>query len=86
MSQHSLTPLDKLAVGDAGRVARVEGDDAVWLRILEMGLLSGVDVTVVKVAPLGDPLELRVRGHHLSLRRAEAARVWVERMAEEVGT
>ena len=62
-----------------GRVLSVEGDDDVWLRILEMGVVPGALVTVVKFAPLGDPIEFRLRGYHLSLRRQEASRVCVER-------
>ncbi len=47
-----------------------------------MGIVRGTVVTVVKFAPLGDPMELRLRGHHLSLRRAEAARIHVETRGE----
>ena len=50
---------------------------ALTLRLLEMGLVPGTDVVVIKRAPLGDPIELRLRGFHLSLRRVEAARVEV---------
>lgn len=79
MSDPTTTTLDQLPRGAAGRVLRVEGEDDVWLRILEMGIVRGTLVTVVKFAPLGDPLELRLRGHHLSLRRAEASRIHVRR-------
>jgi ferrous iron transport protein A len=67
--------LAELAVGGTGRVLAVEGSDDVSLRLMEMGLTPGVEVAVVGVAPWGDPLELEVRGYHLSLRRSEAARV-----------
>jgi ferrous iron transport protein A len=70
-----LTALDALAIADRGRVVRVHGTDEISLRLLEMGLTPGVEVTLVGVAPLGDPLELEVRGYRLSIRRAEAARV-----------
>lgn len=67
--------LETVAVGQAGHVHDVAGADAVALRLLEMGLTPGVSVRVVGRAPLGDPLELEVRGYRLSVRRAEAARV-----------
>ena len=69
--------LDRIAPGNSSRVADVAGDDAVALRLLEMGLTPGVAVRMVGWAPLGDPLELEVRGYRLSLRRSEAARVSV---------
>ena len=58
--------------------ARIEGVDDVSLRLMEMGLVPGVELTVLGVAPLGDPLELELRGYRLSLRKSEAARVEVE--------
>ena len=67
--------LAELAVGGSGRILAVEGTDDVSLRLMEMGLTPGVEVAVVGVAPWGGPLELEVRGYHLSLRRSEAARV-----------
>ena len=70
--------LDVLSVGAAGRVADVRGSDATSLRLLEMGLTPGTAVRVIGRAPLGDPLELEVRGYRLSIRRAEAARVALE--------
>ncbi len=59
--------------GDRVRVARVAGKGPLRQRLLDMGLTKGVSVTVQKVAPLGDPLEVSVRGYQLSLRKAEAA-------------
>lgn len=67
--------LASLPIGTRGTVARIEGDDEITLRLLEMGLTPGVEVTVLGVAPLGDPLELELRGYRLSLRRLEAARI-----------
>jgi ferrous iron transport protein A len=67
--------LDQLAVGGSGRVLSVEGTDDISLRLMEMGLTPGAEVAVVGAAPWGGPLELEVRGYHLSLRRSEAARV-----------
>lgn len=72
--------MPSLATLDPGRSARVEwlgGDDAITLRLLEMGLTPGVAVRVVGRAPLGDPIEVELRGYRLSLRRSEASRVEV---------
>jgi ferrous iron transport protein A len=63
------------AIGSTARVADVAGDDAVAIRLLEMGVTPGVTVRVIGQAPFGDPLELELRGYRLSIRRAEAARV-----------
>ncbi len=70
--------LDQLRLGEAGRVVDVTGDDAVAIRLLEMGLTPGVTVRVVGKAPFGDPLELELRSYRLSIRRAEAARVTIQ--------
>lgn len=59
--------------GEKARVAAVTGEGPLRQRILDMGLTKGAEVTVRKVAPLGDPLEITVRGYELSLRKAEAA-------------
>lgn len=71
-------PLSEVGIGDRARVCRVEGPPHVRLRLLEMGLTSGTLVEVIRVAPLGDPMELSVRGYRLSVRRSEAAAVRVE--------
>lgn len=71
------TTLDLLGLGRKAEVVGVEGPGGMAIRLLEMGFVPGTRVELVKVAPLGDPLELRVRGYHLSLRRAEAAYVRV---------
>lgn len=73
------TTLDALEVGQEAEVRGVGGPGDMTVRLLEMGFVVGTRVRLVKVAPLGDPLELRVRGYHLSLRRAEAAHVRVRR-------
>lgn len=67
--------LENIPIGSTARVADVAGEDTTSLRLLEMGLTPGVDVTVVGTAPLGDPLELELRGYRLSIRRNEASRV-----------
>ncbi len=70
--------LDQLKVGESATVARLNGEGAVKRRIMDMGLTKGTAVTVRKVAPLGDPIELTIRGYELSIRKDEAAKVEVE--------
>jgi ferrous iron transport protein A len=73
-----VTLLAQLDVGARSRVVEVLGTDDVSLRLLEMGLTPGTEVAVVGKAPLGDPLELEVRGYRLSVRCNEAARVQID--------
>ena len=75
MATHSL---DQLRPGGRGRITRIDGDDALVQRLMEMGLLEGEDVEVVGFAPLGDPMEVRLGDYRLSLRRVEAARVQID--------
>ena len=75
-----MTTLAQLSVGARGRVVRVSQLDEISARLMEMGLTPGVDVQVLGTAPLGDPIELSLRGYRLSVRRSEAARVEVEEM------
>lgn len=67
--------LKEARVGDTVIVARVHGEGPVRRRIMDMGLTKGVQVLVRKVAPLGDPMELNIRGYELSIRRADAEMV-----------
>ena len=67
--------LDQLAPGSSGKVSRLNGDGAVKRRIMDMGITKGVEVSVRKIAPLGDPIELNVRGYELSIRKEEAAKI-----------
>ena len=69
--------LNELEVGKTAKVVRINGEGAVKRRIMDMGLVKGTEVTVRKVAPLGDPIELTVRGYELSIRRDEAATIVV---------
>lgn len=71
-SELTVTPLDLFPFGEPARVIAVSGTGAVARRLMEMGVVPGARVQVIKAAPLGDPLEVRVRGYHLALRRAEA--------------
>ena len=66
------------AVGNNVTVKKLEGDGAAKRRIMDMGITKGVSVYVRKVAPLGDPIEVTVRGYELSLRKAEAEKIIVE--------
>ena len=68
----------ELKPGQKGRIAKVPGADAVQRRIMDMGLVKGAEIEVERVAPLGDPLEVKIKGYHLSLRKEEAARIFVE--------
>jgi len=71
--------LEQIAVGRGGTVLRVDAHDArTRQRLMEMGLTPGVRVTVKRVAPLGDPIEVTVRGYELSLRKADAEMIEVE--------
>ena len=69
--------LNQIKVGRSVKVARVMGSGPLRQRILDMGLTKGAEVTVRKMAPLGDPLQITVRGYELSLRKAEAACILV---------
>ena len=64
--------LDSLPLNKSARVVAVRGSGAVARRLMEMGVVPGAPVCVVRSAPLGDPLEIRVRNYHLELRRSEA--------------
>jgi Fe2+ transport system protein FeoA len=72
-----MTPLSQLQPGQRGQIARVEATDAIGQRLLEMGLLEGEEIEVVGFAPLGDPMDVRLRDTHLSLRKREAGLVLV---------
>ena len=70
--------LKQVKVGETVRVVKLHGEGAVKRRIMDMGLTRGVEVYVRKVAPLGDPMEVTVRGYELSLRKADAEMIEVE--------
>jgi len=69
--------LNELKTGETAKIVRLNGGGAVKRRMMDMGLTSGTEVTVKKIAPLGDPIELSVRGYELSIRKDEAANVEV---------
>lgn len=70
--------LKESKVGDTVRVVKLHGEGAVKRRIMDMGLTKDVDVRIRKVAPLGDPIEVTVRGYELSIRKADAEMIEVE--------
>ncbi len=69
--------LNELKTGETAKIVRLNGGGAVKRRMMDMGLTSGTEVTVRRIAPLGDPIELSVRGYELSIRKDEAANVEV---------
>lgn len=77
------TNLSQLKPGQSCVVSRVEGEGMVRRRLFDMGITPGVTIRVRKIAPLGDPMELTLRGYRLSLRREEAAPVIVEMLSEK---
>ena len=69
--------LKDIKVGQSAEVVKLEGDGAVKRRIMDMGITKGTQIHVRKVAPLGDPVEVTVRGYELSLRKADAQKILV---------
>lgn len=74
-----MTSLDHLRPGESGIINDVQCETADGTDLMEMGLTNGTRVRLVKFAPLGDPLEIKVRGYHLSLRRSDARSVLIEK-------
>ena len=70
--------LKDIPVGEKATVIRIHGEGAVKRRIMDMGITRGVEIFIRKVAPLGDPFELNLRGYELSLRKADAEMVEIE--------
>ena len=70
--------LKQASIGETVKVVRLHGEGAVKRRIMDMGITKGVDIYVRKVAPLGDPIEVTVRGYELSLRKADADMIEVQ--------
>ena len=75
--------LKNARVGDTVRVIKVEGEGAVRRRIMDLGITKGVEIFIRKVAPLGDPFELTVRGYELSVRKEDAKMVLVEKLSSQ---
>jgi len=74
----SIKKLSDLKTGQAGTVLKISGEKQIRRRIMDMGVLKGSEVEVLRIAPLGDPIEFSVRGYNLSLRKSEAGLIDVE--------
>ena len=70
--------LREVPVGNSAKVVKIHGEGAIKRRIMDMGITRGTEIYVRKVAPLGDPIEITVRGYELSLRKADAESIEVE--------
>ncbi len=70
--------LKEVSIGQTVKVSKLTGEGPIRRRIMDMGITKGVEIYVRKVAPLGDPIEVTVRGYELSLRKADAAMIVVE--------
>ena len=73
-----MTTLKDVNIGATAKVVKLHGEGAIKRRIMDMGITKGTAVTLRKVAPLGDPMELRVRGYELSIRKSDAELIEVE--------
>jgi Fe2+ transport system protein FeoA len=80
----AMIPLSQFKEGERGVIVKVQGAGAFRKRLQEMGFIRGTEVSVEKYAPLRDPVELIVKGYHVSLRVEEAAQVLMEKQEEEV--
>ena len=74
----SAVKLSELTIGSSAVVRDFPKNGAAFLRLREMGLLAGTKLTLIRTAPMGDPIEIKVRGYHLTLRKSEAEHVMVE--------
>ena len=70
--------LREVPVGGRAKVKKIHGEGAVKRRIMDMGITKGVEIDVRKVAPLGDPIEITIRGYELSIRKADAENIEIE--------
>lgn len=75
--------LNELKAGQTAAITKVGGEGALRARLLDMGLIPRTQISVVRLAPMGDPMELRVRGYELTIRLEDAARIEIEK-AEEI--
>jgi ferrous iron transport protein A len=77
-----MTTLAAMTAGDHALVEKIAGEDEISLRLMEMGVVPGTQLRLIGMAPLGDPLEIELRGYRLSLRKIEAERVEVKQMTQ----
>lgn len=76
--------LRDLKIGQLARVIKVHGDGPIKRRLMDMGISRGATLTIIKVAPLGDPIEISVRGYKLSLRKSDAVSIEVEGITDTI--
>ncbi len=74
--------LDELAIGTKGRIQKVNGEGELRCRLLDMGLIPGTEVLITKVAPMGDPIELHIRGYELTIRIDDARQIEVSALPQ----
>ena len=72
------TTLNEMAPGKKGRILKVGGQGVMKKRIVDMGMVPGAEVEVERYAPLGDPIEIKIKGYHLSLRKEDASMIMIE--------
>ena len=70
--------LDEFSIGETGQVIKVDGEGRIRRRLFDMGVTPGADIMLRKKAPLGDPLEIKIRGYELTLRKSEAQLITLE--------
>ena len=78
MGTDNLKPLSEFLPGDKGIIRKMKTRGAIRRRLMDMGFVTGTSVEVEKMAPLGDPVDILVKGCHVSIRKEEAQNVWVE--------
>ena len=71
-------PLSEMRPKEKGKIVKVKGGGGVHRRILDMGVVTGTDIEIQRVAPLGDPIQIKVKGYNLTMRKEEAANIQVE--------
>ena len=74
--------IDDLKIGQSGTIDKVGGEGALRLRFLDMGLIPGTAVRLQKIAPMGDPIQIQVRGYELTIRREDAKKIDLEETAK----
>jgi ferrous iron transport protein A len=77
--KHETITLDRLSVGESGVIEAYKGQQDLHQRLKELGLVRGTFISVKRLAPLGDPMEILVRGYHLSIRKQDAATILVSK-------
>jgi len=75
--------LSELTIGEKGRIKRIGGETNLKRRVREMGIITAAHILVDKIAPFGDPMGVVIQDYHLSLRKTEAAHIWVEMEADD---